>query len=88
MSAFGCVFFMRANTPPNLLIHAADDQVVVLENSILYHKTLQKKNKIFIELYILKEDGYGFGISDSNTATQLWLEITKEWLFSSELLKN
>jgi len=47
-----------------------------------------KKNKIFIELYILKEDGYGFGISDSNTATQLWLEITKEWLFSRELLKN
>ena len=87
MSALGCVYFMRKNTPPTLLIHAADDQVVVPENSILYHKTLQK-NKVFIELYILKEDGHGFGISGSNTATQLWLEITKEWLFSRELLKN
>ena len=43
MSAFGCVYFMRKNTPPTLFIHAADDQVVVPENSILYHKTLQKK---------------------------------------------
>jgi len=34
---------MSKNTPPTLLIHAADDQVVVPENSILYHKTLQKK---------------------------------------------
>ena len=71
---------MRKNTPPNLLIHATDDQVVVPENSILYHKTLQK-NKVFSELHILKEDGHGFGISGSNTATQLWLEITKNGYF-------
>ena len=33
----------KEDTPPTILIHATDDQVVSPKNSILYYEALQKK---------------------------------------------
>lgn len=78
---------IRAETPPTLLIHAIDDTVVIPENSILYHKALQK-NKIPTRLHLIEQGGHGFGIKNTLAPTNSWLKITKEWLKNQKIINH
>jgi len=74
-------------TPPTLLIHAIDDAVVIPENSILYHETLQE-NKIPTRLHLMDKGGHGFGIKNALAPTNSWLKITKEWLKDQKIIAH
>lgn len=74
-------------TPPTLLIHAIDDAVVIPENSILYHETLQE-NKIPTRLHLIDKGGHGFGIKNAVAPTNSWLNITKEWLKDRKIITH
>ena len=78
---------IRAETPPTLLIHAIDDNVVIPKNSILYHKALQE-NKIPTRLHLMDKGGHGFGIKNTVAPTNSWLKITKEWLKNQRIIKH
>lgn len=78
---------VKSNTPPTLLIHAKDDSVVVPENSIQYHKALQK-NKIPTTLHLMEAGGHGFGIKNARAPTNSWLKITEEWLQEQKFLAD
>lgn len=78
---------VKSNTPPTLLIHAKDDSVVVPENSIQYHKALQK-NKIPTTLHLMEVGGHGFGIKNAHAPTNSWLKITEEWLQEQKFLAD
>jgi acetyl esterase/lipase len=74
-------------TPPTLLIHAIDDAVVIPENSILYHETLQE-NKIPTRLHLMDKGGHGFGIKNAAAPTNSWLNVTKEWLKDQKIIAH
>ncbi len=78
---------VKSNTPPTLLIHAKDDSVVVPENSIQYHRALQK-NKTPTTLHLLEVGGHGFGIKTAQAPTNSWLKITDEWLQEKKFIAD
>ena len=50
---------VTANTPPTYITHAADDNVVDVDNSIRYFEAL-RHNKVPVEMHIYPGGGHGF----------------------------
>jgi len=64
---------ITSQTPPTLLIHSADDQAVLYQNSELYFQSLLK-NKVHAEIHIFPFGGHGFGLGRSER------EKAPEWV--------
>ncbi|WP_420138493.1 alpha/beta hydrolase [Sphingomonas sp.] len=62
-------------TPPTILIHAADDDVVPVENSLQMFAALRARH-IAAELHVFQAGGHGFGLRMplTNTATR-WPDL-------------
>ncbi len=84
---FSCEKQVKATTPPAFLWHTAEDNVVPVENSILYAKALAKY-KIPFELHIYPYGGHGLSTSDKHTVDDVtnivsynsaWLDNLKKW---------
>ena len=69
---------VKEDTPPTILIHASDDQVVSPKNSILFYKALLK-NKIPVSLHILDKGGHGFGLYQKKGSVKFSPEMVSEW---------
>lgn len=69
-------------TPPSLLVHATNDKVVPVENSIVYYLAL-KQNNVSSELHIYQDGKHGFGLGKEGTNNcwtkpcEIWLRINK-----------
>lgn len=72
------------DTPPTLLIHSIDDEVVPVENSIVYLKEL-KKYGIQSELHAFSDGGHGYGLGTHGTHS-IWSKNAENWL--NIILKN
>ncbi|HTK17872.1 MAG TPA: alpha/beta hydrolase [Mucilaginibacter sp.] len=66
------------NTPPTFLIHAEDDDVVPVQNSLLFYDALVK-NKVKAEMHLFQEGGHGFGLTNSKNKGR-WSEWAENWL--------
>ncbi len=84
---FSCEKQVKSTTPPAFLWHTAEDNVVPVENSILYAKALAK-HKIPFELHIYPYGGHGLSTSDKHTVDDVtnivsynsaWLDNLKKW---------
>lgn len=69
---------VTAATPPSFLVHAGDDGVVPVDNSLRYYQACIK-NKVPVELHLYPAGGHGFGMNNKTT-TDNWLERLKNWL--------
>ena len=67
------------NTPPTFMIHATDDKVVPVENSLQYHKAL-KNNNIKSELHVYEKGGHGFSLATKNEYLATWKLLFKNWV--------
>jgi acetyl esterase/lipase len=76
---------VTAQTPPAFLVHATDDDVVPVMNSVVYYEHLLQY-KIPVEMHIYKSGGHGFGMINPTTK-DLWMESCKNWMESMGLLK-
>jgi acetyl esterase/lipase len=77
---------VTAKTPPTYLVHAADDDVIPVKNSLRFFDAMLKAG-VPGELHVLQSGGHGFGISDSeNTAN--WFSSCLDWLKKNELLPD
>ena len=76
---------ITSQTPPTLLIHAADDKAVVQHNSMHYYLALQE-NKVPSALHIWESGGHGFGMLGGKGSIRFWPEITKDWLIQRGIL--
>jgi acetyl esterase/lipase len=74
------------DTPPTFLVHATDDDVVKVENSVLFYSNLVK-NKVPAEIHIYEKGGHGFGMNNPTTKDK-WMERCKNWLESRGWLKK
>lgn len=68
------------NTPPTFIIHANDDDVVKIQNSILFIAALQK-NGVEVKPFFYAKGGHGFGINNPTSETD-WFDPCIKWLLS------
>jgi acetyl esterase/lipase len=72
-------FNVTAKTPPTLLVHAADDSSVPVENSLLMYDALRKA-RVRSELHVFDAGGHGFGlrgVAGKNVA--VWPTLVQNW---------
>jgi acetyl esterase/lipase len=77
---------VSAQTPPTFLVHATDDDVVPVMNSIVFYEALLHY-KISAEMHIYKAGGHGFGMHNP-TSNDAWMERCKNWMQSMNLLRK
>ncbi len=86
LDSFSNELRVTAQTPPTFLVHATDDDVVPVMNSIVFYEHLLQY-KIPAEVHIYKAGGHGFGMM--NPATKdVWMERCKNWLQSMGLINK
>jgi acetyl esterase/lipase len=69
---------VTANTPPTFLIHAEDDDVVPVQNSILFYDAMLQ-HKVKGELHIFQSGGHGFGLNNPASKDH-WFDWAANWL--------
>jgi acetyl esterase/lipase len=66
------------DTPPTFLVHATDDDVVPVQNSILFYQGLLN-HRIKAEMHIFESGGHGFGLNNP-TSPDHWFNWAGDWL--------
>ncbi len=74
-------------TPPILLVHATNDAVSKVENSVVLYLAL-KKAGASVELHVYADGGHGFGVRKSDLPCSAWTERCVEWLKNQGVLKK
>lgn len=69
---------VTANTPPTFITHSVDDDVVKVQNSLLFIATLQK-NKIPVESFFYSKGKHGYGIDNPSTDVE-WIDSCIDWI--------
>jgi len=71
-----------AHTPPTFLLHAQDDDVVPVDNSLLFHAALRQAG-VPAELHVFPRGGHGFGIRGTAGLTlAAWPRLALDWIHS------
>jgi acetyl esterase/lipase len=74
---------VRPNTPPTWLTHAGDDNVVTVENSILFYKELIR-NHVPAEMHLYPSGNHGFVL---NLPTDEWMQSMFSWMMKSGFIQ-
>ncbi|MCC2978418.1 alpha/beta hydrolase [Sphingomonas sp. PL-96] len=70
---------VRATTPPCFLVHAEDDDVVPVDNSLLMRAAL-KQAGVSVETHLFAEGGHGFGLRGAaGKPAAVWPELFARW---------
>ncbi|MGE8224407.1 MAG: alpha/beta hydrolase [Stenotrophomonas sp.] len=73
---------VRADTPPSFLLHAADDEVVPVGNSLLFYDSLRSA-KVSSEMHLFPHGGHGFGTrGTTGLTTAAWPQLALSWMAS------
>lgn len=75
-----------AKTPKTFIVHASDDKVVPVENSIQYYMSLKKHN-VPVEMHLYDNGGHGFGLGTKGTHTD-WPKSCEKWFVENKLIIN
>jgi len=72
-----------AHTPPTMLVHAADDTTVPVENSLLMYEALRGA-KIRSELHVFDSGGHGFGLRGvAGRDVAAWPALVQNWALNN-----
>jgi acetyl esterase/lipase len=66
-------------TPPAFLVHAYDDQLVPIEESLTYAQALTAAGQE-VELHVFPHGGHGFGPGRPGDGTSQWLGLLANWI--------
>lgn len=69
---------VTTDTPPTFLVHAGDDDVVPVQNSIMFYEALLQ-NKVKGELHIFQAGGHGFGLINPKSKDH-WFDWAAAWM--------
>ena len=73
-------------TPPILLVHATDDNISKVENSVVLYLALKKAGAP-AELHVFASGGHGFGVRQVGHPCEGWTERCVDWLRGQGFLK-
>ena len=77
---------VTAATPPTFIIHAEDDNVVPVVNTLYFYEALQRHG-VQAEMHIYPKGGHGFGMHNSTTKDE-WTDRLRNWLGGNGWLKR
>jgi len=70
---------VTAETPPTFLVHSTDDNVVPVENALLFYDAL-RAHGIPATLHIYDHGGHGYGLGKNDPVLSSWPELCVAWL--------
>lgn len=68
-----------SHTPPTFLLHAQDDPIDPVENSLVYHAALTKA-RVPAEMHVYVKGGHAFGLRRTGSAITGWPQLVDTWL--------
>ncbi len=75
---------VRADTPPTFLLHAEDDDVVPVGNSLQFHASLRSAG-VSSEMHLFPYGGHGFGTRGTvGLTTAAWPQLALSWIASQQ----
>ncbi|WNH54088.1 alpha/beta hydrolase [Stenotrophomonas oahuensis] len=75
---------VSAKTPPTFLVHAQDDDVVPVQNSLLYYQALLQAG-VPSEMHLFAHGGHGFGVRiPPDLTTTQWPALALRWMQAQE----
>jgi dipeptidyl aminopeptidase/acylaminoacyl peptidase len=77
---------VTASTPPTFLIHAEDDIVVPVVNTLYFYEALQRHG-VPAEMHIYPKGGHGFGLHNATTKDE-WADRLRNWLGGNGWLRH
>jgi acetyl esterase/lipase len=66
-------------TPPAFLFHTSDDEVVPVQNSLLFYGALRTAG-VPAEMHIYEHGGHGVGLARDNPELASWPDLLARWL--------
>ena len=75
-----------SNTPKAFLVHATDDKIVPVENTINYYLALKEHN-VLGEMHIYEKGGHGFGLGIEGTHKE-WPKTCEKWLSANGFMQK
>ena len=79
---------VTALTPPTMLVHAADDTSVPVENSLMMYEAL-RKSQVRSELHVFDSGGHGFGLRGvAGRDVAAWPTLVENWALSDDPKKR
>ncbi|MEA5125981.1 alpha/beta hydrolase [Xanthomonas floridensis] len=80
VSAYSPQLHVDARTPPTFLLHAQDDTVVPVRNSLLMHDALLRAG-VPSELHVFPQGGHGFGTDRiAGLTLAAWPQLAQAWI--------
>lgn len=76
---------VKKNTPPTYIVHAVNDKVAPVKNSIEFYTAL-KEMKIEARLDTFAIGGHGFGMKKRGMPIDSWSELLKDWLAKNNFI--
>ena len=70
---------VTAATPRTFLVHADDDKLAAVDNSVRFYQAL-KTAKVPAELHVYSSGGHGFGIRRTDKTSAAWPQALAAWL--------
>ena len=70
---------VTSRTPPTFLLHAQDDPVDPVENSLVYYAALRKAG-VPAEMHLYVAGGHAFGLRRTESPITKWPELVESWL--------
>lgn len=75
------------SAPPTFILHAQDDPVDDVRESLVYFLALQEA-KIPTEMHIYAQGGHGFGLRRTEQPITHWTDLAETWLSTIGILKS
>ncbi|SDE45786.1 Acetyl esterase/lipase [Mucilaginibacter pineti] len=77
---------VTVNTPPTFIVHSEDDNVVPVQNSLLFYEACLK-NKVKVEMHLFQEGPHGFGLNNPKSKDK-WFDWATNWLDANGFLSG
>ncbi|TVY04371.1 alpha/beta hydrolase [Cohnella terricola] len=79
IESFSCETQVTPDTPPTFLWHTTDDDVVPVENALMFAAALGR-NKVPYDLHVYETGRHGLGLAEGDPHTATWTDICGLWL--------
>lgn len=66
-------------TPPTFIVYSTDDDVVMVENGILFYEALKKHN-VPATIHIFDHGGHGYGLAPKDPVISVWPKLSVDWI--------
>jgi acetyl esterase/lipase len=76
---------VTSRTPPTFLLHAEDDPVDPVENSLVYYAALRKAG-VPAEMHVYVKGGHAFGLRPTESPITRWPALVETWLVTVGIL--